>query len=487
MSSYRLHRLGLSALLLVACGDSEGQTGQTGQTGFETSNCIDNQCLGALVCVADFCVNPDNATSTPISNTNVTDPGVTDGSATGPITTEGFTTGPTTDPTTNPTTVDPSTTTPVEDTTTTDPSGDPSTSPSDPSTTTGSASDSDPGTSTTLPPDNTTETTAPPPECKQFDAELVVPTVMLVLDKSGTMTANPGGLWDHDNNANTATIFRWKSLHKVLSAILPMYDDAIEFGSILFGSKAATSNYDQSACVVEPVPEAQPAPGNTATILATLPLADAIVKGGSPTAKAVQAALTQVLKAPADVPRAIVLAVDGPANCKANAPNNSDLFETYDETLHTVVSGAWNSNQIPTYVIGLDIQNVTSPTVKDGTPDNTNPYTRLNELAVQGGRPRVGEPKFYQTTDEAELTAAYTTIFNDLQSCVLTLDDVPVDKTNTMVIVGGKSYAYNNALNCANASGWLYTDASNTKIQLCGTACTALKSQGFAEIKLDCP
>ena len=476
MSSCRLHGLGLITLLLAACGGDGDQTGQTGQTGFETSNCLDGQCLGDLVCVANFCVDPGNATSPPV--TTVPDP--TDVSTTTPTSVDPSATDPSGDPSGNPST---------------DPSGDPSTDPTvtasattepaDPSTT--NVSDSDPMTSTTLPPDDTTSTTAPPVECKQFDAFPRKSSVMLLLDKSGTMTSNSVGLWDHDNNPNTPTVYRWKSLYTVLSAVLPMYDGKVDLGAGLFGAKTATSNYDPSACVVEEVPEAPLAPDNAATIMAALPAAGAIVKGGSPTAAGFTTVASHLVDVPDDRPRAVVLISDGPANCSADAFNNTELFEVYDDTIHEDVSLLWSSEGIATYVVGIDLQNATSNASKDGTPDNVNSYEKFNQLAVQGGRPRAGDPKFYQTHNELDLTTALTTILEDVQSCVLPLDDVAVDPTSATVKVGGKTYAYTPALNCASGSGWLYTDASQSEVQLCGAACTALKAAGSAEVSLDCP
>jgi hypothetical protein len=62
--------------------------------------------------------------------------------------------------------------------------------------------------------------------------EPLPPNVMLVLDKSRSMT-NP---WDHDLDATTPQISRWHSLHNVVSDLTAQFSDTIQFGSILFPS-----------------------------------------------------------------------------------------------------------------------------------------------------------------------------------------------------------------------------------------------------------
>ena len=69
-----------------------------------------------------------------------------------------------------------------------------------------------------------------PCEIPEIDLEPVVPHVMLVLDKSGSMISNS---WDHDNNNNTADVTRWNSLVSVVDLIVNQFGDQFEFGAQL--------------------------------------------------------------------------------------------------------------------------------------------------------------------------------------------------------------------------------------------------------------
>ena len=68
--------------------------------------------------------------------------------------------------------------------------------------------------------------------CEEIKATLkpVEPNIALVLDKSGSMVANPAGLWDHDADPNTPKITRWNSLYQVVQFIVTDYNDSINFG-----------------------------------------------------------------------------------------------------------------------------------------------------------------------------------------------------------------------------------------------------------------
>ena len=75
-------------------------------------------------------------------------------------------------------------------------------------------------------------TTFCPCDCSEVSVDIPVPPIDLVfvLDKSGSMVANPGGFWDHDaddldldgqsdldpQQPATPEISRWESLHRVV-------------------------------------------------------------------------------------------------------------------------------------------------------------------------------------------------------------------------------------------------------------------------------
>ena len=392
----------------------------------------------------------------PVTSTEpgTTEPGTTDASTTGSGTT---TTG-----------VEPETTTGVDPSTTT--------------TTGAMTSMTNPGT------DSSSGSTGDMP-CQVVMATLkpVTPNMMLVLDKSGSMVNDPNGYWDHDANPATPKITRWNSLYNVVQTVLGKFNDKLNFGASLFPSVFASGEYNVNACKVNANVEIPVSSKNKDTILAGIPgPMDTSLKGGTPTAAGMTAALKHLKTLPADVPRAVLLVTDGAANCASGAIP-PPLFENYDQTVHTIIGDAFSKDMIPTYVVGIDTPNVTSPVKMDGNPDNTNTFTKLNELAVQGGKPK-NDPaeKFYNATNQIELGAALDAIVADALSCVIPLAEEPAKPELTKVKVLGVDVAH--VMDCKKENGWVYVNPMGPydAIELCGTACTNLKQSGKAEVNFFC-
>ncbi len=315
----------------------------------------------------------------------------------------------------------------------------------------------------------------------------VVPNMVLVLDKSGSMVANPAGFWDHDADVNTPKITRWNSLYEVVKLVVTDFNDSINFGANLFPSTMAKKEYTAAACVVNANVEIPVAAKNKDAILNGIPQAgDLSLVGGTPTFSGITSALNHLKSLDPAVPRAILVVTDGAANCAVGvAP--PPLFEAYDQTLHTLVENAWLNDKIPTYVVGIDTQNVVSGNTQDGNPNGINTYTKLNELAVQGGKPK-DDPneKFYNAVNQIQLKAALDIIAKDALSCIIPLTSEPAFPKFTKVFVGGKEIP--KVMDCSMENGWVYTnpDGPYDAVELCGTACSDLKIAKQADVKYYC-
>jgi hypothetical protein len=334
-------------------------------------------------------------------------------------------------------------------------------------------------------------TTFDPNDCgeAQIMIPIVTPNVMLVLDKSGSMVADPNGYWDHDNDPMTPTQTRWQSLHDTVDFIVNTFNNSMNLGMNLFPSKSAKADYSEAACPVNTMVEVPVGPMNAAAILAAMPAADdTTIKGGTPSAKGVKAALAELVGVQSDQPKFMILVTDGAANCQENAPDTDTLFEMYDEDLPTVVADAF-SMEIPTYVIGIGIKDETSGMTKDGNPDNTNSYERLNEVAVAGGKPRPGADKYYDTQNQLELQAALEEISQQILSCEITLEPPPKYWEYVEVTVNGVPYGNGKmqVSDCAMEDGWMYTDDTHTAIILCGQACEDFQMTGALDAQYRCP
>lgn len=331
---------------------------------------------------------------------------------------------------------------------------------------------------------------------------IVTPSVMLVLDKSGSMVADPSGYWDHDaDDADgdgikdgdpqmtpaTPPITRWSSLYTVVDFIVTSFNDSMNLGAVLFPSTAATAKYTPAACPVGAEPEVKIGAMNAATILAAIPGKDAVdIRGGTPAAAGITTAVTELQSIVDGQPQFIVLVTDGAANCASDAADNAGRFEVYDEHLPEVVEQAFIA-EIPTFVVGIDIKDVVSPVTQDGNPDNTNTYEKLNELAVAGGMPRDGAERFYNTSNQIELMAALEAITEQILSCTITLDPPPDElQYVNEVIVGDQYYGMTEVEDCATEDGWHFVDAEKTTIELCGAACDTFKMTGEVDIHYDC-
>ncbi len=176
----------------------------------------------------------------------------------------------------------------------------------------------------------------------------------------------------------------------------------------------------------------------------------------------------------------------GAANCQANAPDTETLFEQYDADLPAVVAEAAMQG-IPTYVIGIGIQNVTSGMMQDGNPDNTNSYDALNEVAIAGGKARPGADKYYDTQNQIELQAALEEISMQILSCTIALDPVPKYPDYVEVTVNGMAYGKKQVTDCATEDGWMFTDETKSSITLCGAACESFQMTGALDAQYRCP
>ncbi len=336
-------------------------------------------------------------------------------------------------------------------------------------------------------PTGVSSTTFDPNDCGEavVDIPIVTPSVMLVLDKSGSMVADPGGFWDHDQDPNTPTITRWNSLYSVVDLIVNNFNGSMNLGAVLFPSKTATSSYSEAACVVNAAAEVAVGPMNAAKILGAIPgaLTDATtMKGGTPATKGLKVGIEELMSAPNDQPKFMIFVTDGAANCQENAPDTTTLFEVYDDKVAETVAAA-AAMGIKTYVVGIDISQVISGAAKDGNPDNVNTYEKLNLVAEAGGVPRPGAEKFYNTTNQDELQAALDMISMQILSCTIPLNPVPKYPDEIEVAPYGKMRVDD----CMTEDGWQYVEGDPPQVQLCGAACADFQMTGKLDIQYRCP
>ena len=293
------------------------------------------------------------------------------------------------------------------------------------------------------------------------------PSIMLLLDKSGSMVDNA---WDHDGDTNTETVNRWTSLHDVTSTLLETYADTVDFGAVLFpaldSSVPSSSDYDtvfDAACKMADDADVAVAEGTRDAIVAAMPGRDAQFEGATPTREAVLNGLNHLESVEATGPRAMVLVTDGAANC-VYAPG-TNIGGVYDTELEETVRSAYADNGIPTYVVGIDI-------TADHPVEGRNLRDDLSAVAQAGGVPRDGDEPFYNVADQDTLAAALDEIARRVE-CTVELENTPSDPDALEVEIDGALQPQLDA--CSDGDGWRYANDESTAIELCNAACVAFR------------
>jgi hypothetical protein len=310
-----------------------------------------------------------------------------------------------------------------------------------------------------------------PPTCggDTIVLEQTTPNVMLVLDKSGSMTSQK---WQQDGQ----TVTRWNSLHGVVTDILAAHDESMNFGAALFPAIGADHNDADLACIVNGGPEVEVGPNNGAAILAAIPGADETTKGATPATAGILNGLSHLESMDRDGSKAMILVTDGAANCKAG---EDDYIGEYDDALAPAVADAYERAGIPTYVVGIDMKDW------DGSV-NVNPREALDEVALEGGVPRQGDDAFYDVKSQDDLEAALEQITSKV-ACTVSLETAAPGPAYTEVTIDGETWDY--VESCDDGDGWTFTSDAHpfNTIELCGTTCDAFAEAGELATDYTCP
>mgnify|MGYP002619650026 CR=1 FL=1 len=318
--------------------------------------------------------------------------------------------------------------------------------------------------------------------CTQANVDIVLepptPQVMVLLDKSNSMNAQ----WDHDADPSTPNVPRWTSLYHVVEHLLMQFEHTTEFGSLLFPAADAWLDEPTNAwsCLVSDQPEVAVGAANAQAILDSIPPATGFsISGGTPAVAAFRTALDHLMALPNEQPKAIVLVTDGAANCSEEEAPGDTLF-AYDARLPQIVEDAYTQQQIPTYVVGIDIRDFM------GSKPAVNTHHSLSEVALAGGVPRQGGDPYYNSVNQIELTDALDTVLHQIE-CTVKLPEAPEHPDELRVDVDGNPVPQ--LANCSEGDGWAWSNPNgpHTHLELCGFACDALQDVGAVGVHYGCP
>lgn len=237
----------------------------------------------------------------------------------------------------------------------------------------------------------------------------VPPDLLLVFDRSGSMSADPA---TGRNCMPVATCpSKWNQATAAVGMAVANSQATIRWGLKMFSS---TGN----GCAVMPGAEV-PIALNTAPAIANV-LAGAGPAGSTPTTMAVTLGGDYLASLTTPNPRFIVLVTDGQPTC-ANNNGNGD-----DSPAAIAAVAAQATRGYGTFVIGV------------ATASDAMAAATLTGMSAAGLHPRPGTPNYYVVNNTTELVAALATIGTQVASCTFSLTSQPPDVNNVVVVADGK-------------------------------------------------
>lgn len=325
--------------------------------------------------------------------------------------------------------------------------------------------------------------------------------MLIVLDKSGSMTATPAG--------DTKT--KWVGATEALQQALNPNEPLVSYGFMLYpyASPVAASSCElpsgEDAVNIKIGAASETVPRIVQLMKDTAP------GGGTPTASALQAALDYYTKGGGmalDGQKYVLLVTDGGPNCNAKLPCQADRC-----TAHLDKSGNCD---------GVSIANCCDPVNKSvGGPDpqslcldDVAVSNQLNALLGQGIKtfvigipgteayasfldgfadaggvpvtPTAEKPhRYYEVKNQAELLTAFKTITTSLvRDCNVKLAEKPLDLSKINVAVDCAELPQKSG----EVVNWEYISATQS-IEIKGARCEAIKSVGAKRIDVvnGCP
>ncbi len=270
------------------------------------------------------------------------------------------------------------------------------------------------------------------------------PTMILLIDQSGSMTAA------FDN------VDRWQAIKTTLidpdEGIVKLFEDKIRFGLTLY------TGHDEGDMQCPVLTESAPMLNAYAAISGVLDAAEP--DDETPTGDALSVVAAALAADPTPGAKIIVLATDGePDTCAEPNP------QTGQEESVAAVAAAFGQS-IQTFVISVG--------------DEVSAQ-HLQDVANAGVGADPGDPDapFYQALDQQSLTDAFQAIIDRSRSCKLTLTkQIEIDAAPACVVaINGEAVPFD------QADGWKINDPG--EIELVGGACDSIQD-GEVNIDMKC-
>ena len=279
----------------------------------------------------------------------------------------------------------------------------------------------------------------------QVDFERITPTVVLLIDRSGSMTQA------FDNGLD-----RWETLVQTLtdpdSSLIERLDTSVRFGMALYSSNGGFGNGPTPRqCPV--LADVDISIGNFAS-MSTL-LTSNEPRGDTPTAESMEAIVAELLAFGEPGPKSIILATDGdPDTCEDPNANDDDASKARSVAAVT----AAHAEGISTHIISVGDEVTAS---------------HLKALAVAGSGGDASAEAF-TALDTQGLVDAFTQIIGTVRTCDFTLQGTvdAGDAARGTVLVDGEALVF------GDPDGWAMPDETTVRLQ--GEACETIQADAAA-------
>jgi hypothetical protein len=317
------------------------------------------------------------------------------------------------------------------------------------------------------------------PSCIDVDVDFTpqIPTVLLLIDRSGSMNAaNFGDAVQAAVDAGTYTLgdcpmnndWRWNVVRDVLmnptKGIVKPLEDRVRFGLSLYSSnngqvKAGAPEEVDTTKMCPTLIEVPIALGNHQAMLDEFKCND--IFEDTPTGESLLAAAATLKAFKEPGPKVIVLATDGePDNCEC--PNfNGDLVPAKCKLPGVA---AMIKDEVVATAKGIHADDITIHVINVSTPSEATLQKHLTDVADAGGG------NVYPGFSPGALSTAFDDIINGVRSCIIDLSgEIAKGKESTGVItLDGET------LELDDPDGWQVNTPS--QIELLGAACDTIKS-----------
>ena len=290
--------------------------------------------------------------------------------------------------------------------------------------------------------------------CGQTNVQVMPepPDVLIVQDKSLSMDQDA-----NEQNCNTPGCSKWSQVSAAIDTVVQTTDSTVNWGLIFFGTN--------STCGVTSTPVVPVGTMTSQKVQAAF--AANQPSSYTPTASAVDAAVTYMKTLTDTNPKYLLLATDGIPNCGMGSRN----MTADDSPAAEAAVGNAKAAGFPTFVVGI------------ATSYDQMAIDTLNAMATNGGYPQSGAAtQYYDVTDTTSLEAALNKIVGMVASCTIPLTNVPPNLSNVAVSANDSS-GKPVKIEQDPANGWSYTSSSMNAIQLNGTACSNLQSGAYSNFQ----